>query len=301
MPELTLVPHRSDAAAKATESHPVGRRYMVHAASGVQMPHGVVGDYHISEQAGEAEQWLLDGQGTAECLVWDTEIEGGAAESLSIFGPEGERLSADSLGINACVLETAEQEWPLYQHNTLSLMPRLEVRFSTDVSSARLGLITLVEAQRFLLLEDGTRHTLLDTNSGLDDDCGHSALYLKARGAGAVDQITPLQARGVTGNYCFSVPLSQPLIEEVGGTPVVSMTVLEQYSSYVMQQLDDPDNGVWLPVHAPITWGWSIRVGRRNDREWDILRRKMIRPTVGHEGLQLPVWTTNTLQLQEGT
>lgn len=304
MPELKLVPLRSDSSApklRSSDAVPVGSRCIVQGAPGIEMPQGIVGDYRISEQSGEVLAWALDEQGKGECLVWDTELESRGAEPLSIFGPDGQQLSTNTLNSNACVLETAEQEWPEFQRHTLTLAPSFEVRFTTEVCPARLGLITLVDAQRFLLLEDDSRHTLLDTSGYPSDGSSESpVLYLTEMGAGAVDQVTSVQAQGETRNYRFSIPVAQELSEEIGGIAVVSMTVLEQYSSYVMQQIVDSAGkpGVWLPVHAPITWGWSIRVGRRGDGEWDILRRKMIRPTVGHEGLQLPEWTTNTLTLK---
>jgi hypothetical protein len=54
---------------------------------------------------------------------------------------------------------------------------------------------------------------------------------------------------------------------------------------------------IWVPALTPVMWGWSIRVGRRTDGEWGILRRKLLMPTSLDAGPELPLWQTDTYQI----
>lgn len=62
--------------------------------------------------------------------------------------------------------------------------------------------------------------------------------------------------------------------------------------------------GDFTGVHGiaapPVTWGWSICVAKNGADEWAIVRRKLMLPTVGHEGLQLPHWHNQLIACEQG-
>lgn len=174
----------------------------------------------------------------------------------------------------------------------LAITPSFTLSYKTLAHAAQLGEIRLVAAHRFVTDVEGGQRSLLDT-----DAADGPVLYLESPEDTAVlRQITPWQSRNSQRDYCFDYRISQPLLPEWHGVPVSSVTVLEQYSSFFMQRAVscNPDQAIWVPAYAPITWGWSLRVERENG-DWVITRRKLVPPVVGHDGWQLPQWRGNTL------
>lgn len=165
--------------------------------------------------------------------------------------------------------------------------------FSTDMGSVQLGVLSLVESQRFAMLKNGERHTLREC--GIDQP----VLYLDDRIENCNEVITPiLQSRaGVDAvQRSHHITLTQSIPECLADSPIDTLTVLEQYTSCFMQrELPFTQENIWTPVCAPITWGWSMRVTQRQDGDWCIVRQKLLMPTVGHNGLELPTWEGNQL------
>jgi hypothetical protein len=106
------------------------------------------------------------------------------------------------------------------------------------------------------------------------------------------------QALGESQPYRISSTISQAIPEQWHGQAVVDLVVMERYSSYLLQRatLAEDNQTLWTPLYFPISWGWSIRAGRRYDGEWDIMRRKLMLPITGQDGLQFPLWRDNSLQ-----
>ncbi|MEE2733062.1 MAG: hypothetical protein VYA55_19740 [Pseudomonadota bacterium] len=235
---------------------------------------GVIGDYRISLEQGavvpltdsDAAYYIWDNDSPLHTPVFENEFQ---LEAATLNRPVVERIAGESY---------------------LVMQPEFHVRFSTATHSARLGEIRLLESERFITLKNGDSLTISDTQ-----EVGAPVLYLQHKEDQAIlRQETDLQLQGTDREYFFCESVSQRIPEQVNGVEVSSVTVLERFSSYFMQQvMSVPDQSIWVPVCAPVAWGWSIRVGRRFDQEWDILRRKLMLPTVGHEGWEMPTWCSN--------
>lgn len=238
---------------------------------------GVIGDYRISLNCGEVvpvnqtqgTYYIWDNDSPLHSPVFENEFQ---LESATLNRPSVERVGG---------------------HYYLIMQPEFQVSFSTATHSARLGEIRLVESERFITLENGDSVVITDTQ-----EIGTPVLYLQHRDdEQVVRQETDLQLQGTDREYFFGESVSQRIPENINGVAVACVTVLERFTSYFMQQvLATPGQSIWVPVCAPIAWGWSIRVGRRFDQEWDILRRKLMLPTVGHDGWEMPAWGCNLVQ-----
>jgi hypothetical protein len=318
MAHLKLIDDQSSPSASAPTILPLailqaGYRYQINCVdyAVLNATHGVVGDYRISSRAGEIVPVGPEIPGTPEtnlsnaCYFWDTGID--------LSGLDGDLRSSHNeklLPLNECQLKTsrliltsAMMHGPELKTNkeldtnnevtTLRLSPRFDFTFSTDAYAAQLGVIHLVQANRFIKLEDNREIVLLDT--GIEDI---PVLYLEnSLDDQPVKLLSGQQEPSVTREHTCDFTISQPIPEKIDGARVATVTVLEQYCSYFMHKMhsNNVDESIWTPVYAPITWGWSIRVGRRTDGEWGILRRKLILPTTGNDGWQLPTWSNNTL------
>lgn len=174
----------------------------------------------------------------------------------------------------------------------LAITPSFTLSYKTLAHAAQLGEIRLVAAHRYITDVEGGQHSLLDT-----DAADGPVLYLESpEDMAVIRQLTPWQSRNSKRDYCFDYRIGQALLQEWHGVPVSSVTVLEQYTSFFMQRAVscNPEQTLWVPAYAPITWGWCLRVERENG-DWVITRRKRVPPVVGHDGWQLPQWRGNTL------
>jgi hypothetical protein len=285
-----------------------GRRYTVSSQdlSVLNSTYGIIEDYRMTSQCAEifpiasvAPVTPVTNQMNT-CYFWDTGIDLSRLDCDISNGIDDRLhpLPACNLKANRLILNKAELIGPELTVSNgatlLSLSPRFDFTLSTDDYAAQLGVINLVQSSRIIRLENDDEIVLLDTD--IDDA---PVLYLENPSDDQpVKFISAQQDLGVTREHNYSVNISQPVPDEVDAKSVATVTVLEQYCSYFMQKpvsLDD-DHTIWIPVYAPLSWGWSIRVGRRTDGEWGILRRKLILPTTGHDGLQLPTWSNNTLK-----
>lgn len=281
-----------------------GRAYRVRCQDLVSLNsnHGVCGDYKVTRQCAELAPVASQANtnGISECYFWDTDIQFSQLPGdLTIeLKDHPTPLQDCDLGTNRLLLNKAELSGPqiVCNHNKaqLILSSRFDLSFATDRYAARLGIIDLVQASRFIVLENGDKVILLDTG---DEDA--PVLYLEnTQDEQVVTPVAEQQPLGENQSYSVSREIGQHIPDEIAGKTVSTVTVLEQYWSYFVQRALTPDgqHTIWIPAYAPISWGWSIRVGRRTDGEWGILRRKLIMPTTGHDGFKLPTWNTNTSQ-----
>lgn len=261
---------------------------------------GVIGDYRITAQCAEimpvTPVTTLDGMHA--CSFWDTDMDLSRLRSFINNDAKNQRLPLQDCKLmgNRMLLNRQALNGPtldvVNETTVLSLSPEFEFTFCTDAYTAQLGVIHLVNSTRFITLKNGDEISVLNTGTEQAP-----VLYLEdSRVDNPINFVSEQQETGVTRTYSYTCHVSQNIPAEVAGEAVDSVTVLEQYFSYFMQRavpLDDQLN-IWIPVYAPISWGWSIRVGRRFDGEWGILRRKLILPTTGHDGLQMPTWNNNS-------
>lgn len=181
--------------------------------------------------------------------------------------------------------------------STLSITPFFELEWVTAAYASQLGVVQLVESTRTVHFTDGETMTLIDSETVGNDP----VLYLSDTANNL--PVTPLgafQQQGQQQRLLFSQAVTQAIPSEIAGNAVASISVLEKYTVYFMQNAgpDRPDHYIWVPVHLPIVWGWSIRVQQRYDGVWDIFRKKLILPSVSTEAPALPLWHSNSVLCQ---
>ncbi|WP_455220760.1 hypothetical protein [Kaarinaea lacus] len=287
-----------------------GYRYHVNCQDYARLnaTHGVIGDYRISKQTGKILSITPPTPGASmtlpmsACYFWDTstdlsKLEGqliqnnNNSDDNQLLSMKDCQVATSRLILNGTSLDGPEL---IFENGitSLKLLPRFDFTFITESHAAHLGVVNLVKAHRILKLEDDKEILLLDT--GIDDS---PVLFLEnADDDQPVKPIAALQEAGTTHQNSCTFIISQTIPEKIDIANIATVTVLEQYFSYFMQKIDaSDDESIWTPVYAPITWGWSIRVGRRTDGEWGILRRKLILPTTGNDGWCMPVWSNNTI------
>ncbi|MGR9117276.1 MAG: hypothetical protein ACU85E_16080 [Gammaproteobacteria bacterium] len=275
----------------------IGRRYFLEN----QQPlsgHGVIGDYRVDSQKAEIVPLIPSASGKTAFFFWDDDCDlkllAGAVktESENSLRPLSEyRLRTNRLEMNQAALNGPEIN-PAEQGALLTLSPNFVFTYTTDAFTARLGMLHLVQAKRYIVLANGEQITLLDSGDEADP-----VLYLEhSDDSQPMKWMSAEQKRGESKEYSVNMTISQTIPEHFLGEAVVNVTVLERYSSYLMQRgISLADNlTIWTPIHPPLSWGWSIRVGCRSDSDWAIMRRKLMLPISGHDGLQIPLWNRNS-------
>jgi hypothetical protein len=254
---------------------------------------GVVGAYRLGINSAEIEPVDLNLQ-PVQGFVWDADL---LTPVMSQWLQPDQERPRTSLH-NRLTLLDANLEAPQVvvadEHPVLTISPRFELEWSTEAFASQLGVVQLVESSRTLRFADGETLTLLDTEAA----GAGPVLYLNdATGALAVKPVCPFQPQGGKQRIDYAGKVAQIIPAEVQGQPVESVSVLEKYTVYFMQNAapDDTDRHIWVPVHLPVVWGWSIRVQQRFDGVWDIFRKKLIMPTPTTEAPALPSWQTNSL------
>lgn len=284
---------------QATQKFYTGHQYVASSISTKYMntPHGIVGDYKISPVQGKAQAVTMPYSDSI--YLWDTDIDlknaGFSIAEQANF--EDTVMATGRIKSNYIEITRQALEGPqLITDNgatRLSLSMFVDFTFATANYAAQLAMVHLVEATRFINLENGRQVSLLDTQ---EQEC--PVLYLEnPADEQALKLIGTPQPLATKQSYCYQLGIEQNIPEHYEGEKVETVTVLEQYRSFVMQRavpFDEKAN-IWTPIYAPLLWGWSIRVGRRVDGEWGILKRKLILPTPGNDGLQLPEWDDNTI------
>lgn len=295
------VPKRAPAACTA-EARPtivVGRKYQLANGKLAAGLHGLCAGLDYSASHGRVLP-LSTEPAARDCYLWDADDELASA-NLSVLSTEGEAI-AISPNTNAItgrfVLSHATLSEPLIEHQEtkpqLTTTASFDLVFSANALPLRLGLLNLVQTHCFALLKNGQQHMLLD--SGEDQ----SVLFIADPGNKheVLSPVLDAAAGAETSQHQHKVRLTQRIPSQLNGAQVESMTVLEQYTSFFMQrELPFNQENIWTPVCAPISWGWSMRVAQRQDADWCILRQKLLMPNVGHNGLELPEWDGNHLDL----
>jgi len=242
---------------------------------------GVVGGYAISSDRGET----LPVQQRSGYYIWNND------------SPLHSPVVENELQLESATLNRPAIEW-LAGQRFLIMQPEFNVRFTTATHSARLGEIRLVTSERRYTLDNGDNVAITDTR-----EIGAPVLYLRnSEDRTVVRQRTTLQLQGSDREYAFGESIRQSIPEQINGVAVTNLTVLERFTSYFMQQvMSVPEPAIWVPVCAPIDWGWSIRADcRRHDKQWEIVQRKSMLPTVGHNGWEMPTWCSNLVHCATG-
>lgn len=254
---------------------------------------GVVGAYRLGINSAEIEPVDLSAQ-SVQGFVWDTDLITPVMNQWLQTDQERPRTSLH----NRLTLLDASLDAPQVvtadEHPVLTISPRFDLEWSTEAFASQLGVVQLLESSRTLRFADGETLTLLDTEAaGVGP-----VLYLSdATGALAVKPVCAYQQQGGKQRIDYAGKVTQLIPAEFHGQPVESVSVLEKYTVYFMQNAapDDADRHIWVPVHLPVVWGWSIRVQQRFDGVWDIFRKKLIMPTPTTEAPALPSWQSNSL------
>ena len=294
---LKLAERKPAVVASAAPAITVGRRYQLHPDDSVEELHGICGGQDYCTQHGRILP-LSAGPEARHCYVWDVDEEL-TSEDLRLHSAEGEAAiltTTSNIITSQFVLThgTLSEPQIIDQETTpqLTTTAGFDFVFSTQLPSVRLGVLSLVETQRFALLKNGERFPLLDSGEG------QPILYLPDAGE-SKEVLTPILDTGAgmdSIRHKHTITLSQPIPALLAGSEIETLTVLEQYTSFFMQrEIPFSQENIWTPVSAPIAWGWSMRVARRHDGDWCIVRQKLLMPTVGHNGLEMPAWEGNQL------
>lgn len=246
------------------------------------------------------QQWVNDSNLVTDALIGGFEMSVDRGQSLPlqddkpayIWDSQGDGVLAENqCELVDCSLNDLTIE-PVVGGVVLAITPSFTFSYKTLAYAAQLGEIRLVTTNRFVTDIEGAQHSLIDTS-----DADGPVLYLEDHHDSLlVRQQRPWQCRDTQQEYGFDYRVQQGLLREWQGVPVQSVTVLEQYTSYFMQRAVAlmPNESLWVPAYAPISWGWSLRVEWEHN-DWVITRRKLVIPVVGHDGWQLPEWCGNTL------
>lgn len=258
---FTLATHRDNSLPTIEKKHGyVGRGYDDNRLA--EACHGVVANYALS-----VDKSCVMEEGEMAYLYDGEAMEGYANNRFDLSGSEqGEPL----------ILTEGER-------NHLQMSLQFHLRYDSDAFAAKLAVVHLVRSQRQLLLDSGELVTLIDHQQPL--------LYLADPTQSQA--YTVIGEQDILQSHTYTLPLTvaEPIPETIHQQPVTTLTLMEQYQSFFLQRETVDDSAtIWTPLLAPVSWGWSIRVGRRADQAWGILRRKLIKPTVGHDGLVLPQW-----------
>lgn len=255
---------------------------------------GLVGAYRISQDKAEVEALDLNAQ-PMQGFVWDTALLNPPLRHLLVPDQERPRSAPN----NRLTLIDARLDVPSVEmeHNTptLTVTPRFELEWDTEAYASQLGVVRLVESLRVVHFEDGESTVLLDTEAA---GVGPVLYLSQAVDQQAVIPICAFQAQAQQQCIEYGSAVTQLIPAELAGKAVSSVSVLEKYTVYFMQNAapDQPDRYIWVPVHLPVVWGWSIRVQQRYDGVWDIFRKKLIMPMPSTEAPALPLWQSNSLR-----
>ncbi|MCQ8103751.1 hypothetical protein NP590_06510 [Methylomonas sp. SURF-2] len=280
-----------------------GHRYLIDASAlapqepadaEASLQNGLIGSYTLSTDATHIKAVDLLA-GPARGFVWDVDLLPERIRQALQSGADQPRATEFN---HLKLLDTrmAAPEVRLSGHRpSLTISPRFELEWHTPAHASQLGIVQLVESTRAAMLANGESVSLLDTESAGNDPV---LLLDDPADSTAVKPLCGFQARGRHQRFEFCPAASQGIPDEIDGQAVASLSVLEKYTLYFMQNADpmQPDSYIWVPVHLPIVWGWSIRVQQRYDGVWDVFRKKLIMPTPSTEAPALPRWRGNSLR-----
>jgi hypothetical protein len=275
----------------------LGRRYQLHAETPTTDTHGICGGFLPSVQSGVLLPLQTD-HAIFDCYLWDSDCELDLATS-PFTASSGERIVLQGqtpVAGNRFALSHTNLSKPELQAQTdgheLSICAGFDFRYAPDVMDACLGVINLVESNCFIMLKNGKRHSLQDTGED------NKALFLNKEDDDAVQAVLQAGKGYETLEHNYAVNVTHAIPSHIDGVEVETLTVLEQYQTFFMQrELPFSEENIWTPACVPIAWGWSMRVARRYDGEWGIARQKLLMPTSGQNGLEMPTWEGNNLNI----
>lgn len=275
----------------------IGRKYAVASSQLAQAKHGLCENFVFSDKEGEIKPASTNSKAI---FLWDPdcELEPNAIEFTDGNDQQIAYESPSQLKTNRFTLNNHSISQPqiIQEDSFQQLQAQIDLNFvyTPDQFAARLGIITLVNTNCFLTLKDGKKVSLIDS----DDE---AVLYLEeSHPADIVTPIleTPQSTQAIEQRY--SIALNIKLNNTSHGSDYETLSLFEQYTTYIMhRETPFSDNNIWTPVCAPIAWGWSMRTGFRKDGDGCIIRQKLLPPTLGHEGLEMPCWENNNLALIE--
>ncbi|WP_446811095.1 hypothetical protein ACH50O_05885 [Methylomonas sp. 2BW1-5-20] len=257
------------------------------------LQNGLLGAYQLSTDKAIATAVDIK-QSPIQAFVWNSELLNPLLKTcLSIAADHPQQPGQNRLTVLGTSLAGPEVS---LVNNTpvLSITPRFELEWATAAYGSQLGVLQLVESTRTAHLANGENIVLLDT------EAAHAGPVLYLPGTSSNLPITALgtmQQQGLLDTLLLEHAITQTIPPQIAGSSVASVSVLEKYTVYFMQNAgpEQPKRYIWVPVHLPIVWGWSIRVQQRYDGVWDVFRKKLIMPSASTEAPQLPIWRSNSL------
>ncbi len=253
---------------------------------------GLIGGYEIDQQGARILP-IRCNEKRCEGYVWDPELRFPVAvTNLLQEGQCFEQLQQRPVQSNYCQLHQVLLTDPVIEErqNAQALTIDFNLAFAYEAAhySAELGMVTLVESRRYLTLDDQSQVIIIDTQSS-----EQPVVYLQAQ-----QDEQPIKPIGQPLRQAHPQPghvqlrFAQTIPEIWAGRGVAELTVLEEYHHYLLQRpIATPHTTIWVPALEPISWGWSMRAGRRRDQSWCILRRKLIQPFLRPDGLDFPLWS----------
>ncbi|MBD9356077.1 hypothetical protein [Methylomonas albis] len=260
------------------------------------LQNGLLGHYRLSVEQAETTAVNIQ-ESPVQAFVWNSDLLSNKLKNCFHNTSANPQLAGHN-HLTLLDTSTAAPEVSVVDNTpTLRMTPCFELEWMTAAYASQLGVVQLVESTRTVHFTDGETMTLIDTETVGNDP----VLYLSDTANNL--PVTPLgafQQQSQQQRLVFSQAVTQAIPSEIAGNSVASVSVLEKYTVYFMQNAgpDRPDHYIWVPVHLPIVWGWSIRVQQRYDGVWDIFRKKLIMPSVSTEAPALPLWHSNSLLCQ---
>ena len=295
---LTPPQRRAPVEAGTANSLVLGRKYQLLGENLADDIPGICGSQVFSAQNGCVMPRQYNGPSDYGYL-WDSDSLS-ALSGLSLMTAEGEQVTLNAntpVASNRFVLSHTTLTKPEIhnQGNKLQLVLRagFDFVYTADTMDACVGVLHLVESHCCVVLKNGEKHALLDS--------GDEQKMLCLKQPDPQDVVNPVVEVSKSHDalrQSHTESVNHTIPEQVDGIEMETMTVLEQYQSFFLHR-EQPFNeeNIWTPVCAPISWGWSIRIARRHDDEWGIARQKLLLPTVGQNGMEMPVWAGNTREV----
>ncbi len=259
---------------------------------------GLIGHYKLSIRQSEITPASAKSDSTNHCYFWHSYVTESELTSLHLRHGQQKRFDEQRLKANRAILQSSRLIGPnivyLDDKATLNVTPEFIIHFNTAAGAAQLAEIRLIDSSRFITLTSGKTIPVICT-----DPAAGQALFLDELQTGPLKLQNFIQPAKTNETYLIRNSVNQHLPNEFQGEKVECVTVLEHFTSFFMQRLVGSENSIWTPVMEPVSWGWSIRAEHEND-QWQLTKKKIMKPTSHHDGLKLPEWKTHVRELSAG-
>lgn len=281
--------------AAASPSLFIGRKYQLPTELLSTNPHGICTNFVCSPDRGGATTHI-DNKSCQHGFLWDTDCLSNLT-GTTLVTPAGENIAVNTnthtLNNRFVITNTRLTKPAIHtidDNQQLAIQAEFGYAFTADQMDARLGILSLVESNCYLVLENDQQYNLLNTNE-------QAVLFLPGDDkTNAILPILDATKSNTTLSQNKQINVAHTIPEQLNGIAVQSLTILEQYQTFFMQrELPFTSENIWTPLSAPISWGWSMRIARRYDGEWGIARQKLLMPSTGHNGMEMPTWENNSL------